>query len=126
MEGFQADKEWHRDPRYEYSKEEFDRWMSRPQPETIEDLIKIQAESGTHCILDIDGIAEKPEFRKAYPIRRATLEMIFETSQPSKGEVEKRLNKLWNILAPIWAAGYFATYRDGNPHEWFIFGVTGD
>ena len=64
-------------PRYKFTKAEFARWKSNPQPETIEDLIKIQSDSGTHCIIDIDGISSTPGYRKAFPLSRAVSNLIY-------------------------------------------------
>jgi hypothetical protein len=101
-------------------------------PRTIDELLRTNAESGTHSILDIIGIADEPAFGAACPVPDEILMKCFGTTQPTVEQVgqgwanyPKRLARLVEDLER-WHAVYFVIYKDGAPHEIAFDGVSGD
>lgn len=113
-------------PRYRLSETELTRLKTLSQPETAEDLIKIQADSGTHCAIDIDGISSTPDYRMASPVSKEQLIGIFGTEKPTRSMVEKLKDRVIELFPTSWMALYFTIYKDDAPDEWFIYGITGD
>lgn len=112
-------------PRYAFSAADLKRWVTLPQPETAEDLVKIQGDSGTHCIIDIDGISLQPEFRRACPLSPAQLVELFGTDRPTRESVEAQRPRLQELITE-WMAVYFTVYEAGQPSALLFYGITGD
>ncbi len=112
-------------PRYRFTETEFARWKSTPQPEAIEDLIKIQGDSGTHCIIDIDGISSTPEYRKAFPLSKEQLLKVFGTEKPNREAIESSRDQLREFITS-WTAIYLVALKDDLPSEIFFLGIAGD
>lgn len=113
-------------PRFRFDTDDLERWLSSPQPETIEDLIKILGDTGTHSVLDIDGVAETPGWRMMAPLSEEELVSLFGTTQPSRAQIET-LDR-WRLYATRrrWQGGYIVAYTSGEPNELFFFGYSGD
>jgi hypothetical protein len=97
------------------------------KPKTIEKLLEIQAESGTHSILDIVGISPEPKFGHIRPFPHEKLVEIFGSQTPSHREIEEAhsFGRLEDF-ADKWEGIYVITYRDGLPSEIFFTGHSGD
>ena len=97
------------------------------KPKTIEKLLEIQAESGTHSILDIVGISPEPKFGYIRPFPREKLVEIFGSQTPSHSEIEEAhsFGRLEDF-ADRWEGIYVIAYRDGSPSEIFFDGHSGD
>jgi hypothetical protein len=95
------------------------------KPTSIEELLEVAAENGTHSILDIWRIGRRRDWATASPLSDAALRRVFHTTQPTRSEVETH----WSDLAePLgrWRAVYFTVYRDGKPDEYAFIGCSGD
>jgi hypothetical protein len=58
--------------------------QNQPQPRTIEELLEMNGENGTHSILDIDGISETAEFGKITALSSQHLKQLFGTEEPER------------------------------------------
>lgn len=96
-----------------------------PAPQTIEELIEMNAESGTHSILDIDEISENPEFGKAAPLTAQQLSEIFGTTQPTWDMIQSNMDGIQG-LRQRWMGTYIIVYKDGVPDQIFFTGFSGD
>jgi hypothetical protein len=94
-------------------------------PDSIEELLRNNAESGTHSILDISGIADEPTFGAATPVPDDQLLLVFGTTQPTPGDVEAVVDHFMGKL-PRWEAVYFIVYEGGRPKEIHFVGRSGD
>ena len=94
-------------------------------PASIEELLRTNAESGTHSILDIDGIADNPTFGVATPVPDEELVRALGTTQPTAEDVESVVSDFCENLER-WQAVYFIVYKDGQPHEVRFVGRSGD
>lgn len=95
------------------------------EPTSIQELLRYNAESGTHSILDIDGIAEGPTFGAAAPVPDEDLLRVFGTTQPTAEDVEAVDFDFGEDLER-WQAVYFVIYQDGQPSEIRFDGCSGD
>jgi len=94
-------------------------------PASIQELLRNNAESGTHSILDIFGIADEPTFGAATPVPDEELRRVFGTTQPTVEDVESVLSDFGENLER-WQAVYFIVYKDGQPYEIHFEGCSGD
>jgi hypothetical protein len=98
------------------------------KPKTIEKLLKIQGESGTHSILDILGVSSEPKFANISPLPREKLVEFFGSETPSRALIEKAYASggLEEFTSERWEGVYIVAYRDGLPAEIFFAGCSGD
>jgi len=100
------------------------------KPETIDELLEEQGESGTHSILDIQRISPVPEFGTVSPMPAERLHEIFGTDKPTRKMVESKQGDVDLVEDPLvserWQGIYFIVYRDGKPDEIFFMGTSGD
>lgn len=108
--------------RYEQLKQEYEQ---APKPKTIEELIRMNGEDGTHSILDMDGVSSEPEFGKVSPLTPEELHQVFGTSEPSRDMIEGNLSTLLTYRQR-WEGLYIVVYKDGSPHELLFAGYSGD
>jgi hypothetical protein len=103
---------------------------SSTKPETIDELLEEQGESGTHSVLDIRGVSEEPEFGAVSPMPSEELEELFGTDKPTRKMVEDKSVDHSLVEHPLvcepWQGVYFTVYRDGRPDELFFIGTSGD
>jgi hypothetical protein len=121
----------------EYTREELiedlntriDRLNSLPEPtslsEHIDELRAVNAEEGTHSILDMRGIAEEPNYMRVAPLNAAELESLFGTIRPSKETVEQQEELLMGFRR-TWMGTYIILFQDDKPHEIMFVGASGD
>ena len=100
----------------------------KQKPKTIEKLLELQAESGTHSILDIVSISPEPEFGAISPFPRSKLVEFFGSETPSHAEIEEadESGSLEEFVLERWQGIYIIAYRDGSPSEIFFTGCSGD
>lgn len=100
---------------------------SQATPQSIDELRELAAEAGTHSILDIDHIAESPEFAAATPLSETQLTELFGTVHPTR-EMVHAVEKSGAFLqfCDGWDAVYFTVYDEGEPKNYFFAGVSGD
>jgi hypothetical protein len=94
-------------------------------PSSIQELLGNNAESGTHSILDIFGIADEPTFGAATPVPDEELLRVYGTTQPTVDDVESVPSDIAENL-DRWQAVYFIVYKDGQPHAIRFEGCSGD
>jgi hypothetical protein len=95
------------------------------RPETIDELLEMVAEDGTHSILDIQGISTRRDFGTASPMPTEAIMQFFGTARPSHEQVENRwLNAAEGLER--WQAYFLTVYRDDKPDEYAFIGCSGD
>ncbi len=89
---------------------------------SIDEARNAAAEEGTRSILDLDHIAEEPEFCAASPVPPEQLEELFGTRKPTREEFNLE------ILGEVERGHgiYVVLYRDGAPDEIFFGGYSFD
>jgi len=100
----------------------------KQKPKTIEKLLKIQAESGTHSILDIVGISPKPKFGAISPFPQNRLGDFFDSETPSHAQIEEvhESGSLEEFVSERWQGIYIVAYHKSSPSELFFAGCSGD
>jgi hypothetical protein len=98
------------------------------KPKTIEKLLEIQAESGTHSILDVVGISPQPKLGAISPFPRSKLVGFFGSETPSHAQIEgvHDSGSLEEFVSERWQGIYVVAYLDGSPSEIFFAGCSGD
>jgi hypothetical protein len=96
-----------------------------PKPNSIAELLEMNGESGTHSIIDINGISSTPDFGMAAPLSQQQLRKFFGTEKPTRSIVEQHADEIQS-LRRRWEATYIIIYRDGSPGEIFFTGFSGD
>jgi len=101
---------------------------TKRKPKTIDELLDVQAESGTHSILDIVGISREPKFGHVRPFPREKLVEFFGSETPSRAAIEEAhdSDSLEDFVSERWEGVYIIAYRDGSPSEIFFGGCSGD
>ena len=95
------------------------------RPETIEELLEMVAEDGTHSILDIEQTGPRREFGVAAPMPTGRIRRFFGSEQPTHEQVEANWGDASEEL-DRWQAYYVTVYRDGKPDEYAFIGCSGD
>jgi hypothetical protein len=97
-------------------------------PATMEELIELNGEAGTHSIIDMDGgVMDTPEFAAVAPLTSDQLQRLFDTDFPDHAVVQERLEsgELYNFCRR-WE-GVFITIYDGEVAAELCFvGCSGD
>jgi len=98
------------------------------KPKTIEEALEVQAESGTHSILDIIGVSSEPAFGHIRPLPPEKLVEFFGSQTPSHTEIEEAhdFGSLEDFVSERWEGIYIIAYHDGSPTEIFFAGCSGD
>lgn len=95
------------------------------RPRSIDELLELAAESGTHSILDIEHVAPRSGFAVAAPLTPASLARVFGTAEPTHGQVEEHWADIAEELDRC-QAHYLVVYQDSRPHEYAFIGCSGD
>ena len=104
-------------------KKSIEEYESRPEPHTIDELIEMNAEAGTHSIIDMHDIGKEPDFGVLSPMPEDLMMEILGTLQPDRSLVESQMDKLsWRIKA----CHYFIVYEGDSPSEICFIGYSGD
>ena len=99
------------------------------QPATIEELLEMNSEAGTHSVLDIFMVAPHPDYGVAAPLSRDELIRYFGTEQPTRSALDSNPAALEEVRARRgpWSGTYVVVYDDnGSPSEILFFGQSGD
>lgn len=98
------------------------------KPKTIEQLLELQAESGTHSILDIASISPEPQNGAISPFPRSRLIEFFCSETPSHADIEEAHDSgsLEAFVSERWQGIYVIAYRDASPAEMFFAGCSGE
>lgn len=103
------------------------RWLARGGrgPRTIDELLEIAGEDGTHSILDITHTSRTREFGAAVPLSDPRLIRFFGDEHPTASDLDDRLDRIIDDVNR-WEAVYFPIYRDGAPAGLVFAGASGD
>lgn len=98
------------------------------KPGSIAELLRLQAEEGTHSILDISsGVSAEPSSRTASPLTDDQHRELFGTLTPSAKQVEGWLAAGgYADVRRRWSAVYVVSYRGAEPHRIHFAGFSGD
>lgn len=94
-------------------------------PGSIDELLEMAAEDGTHSILDIQHTALQRDFAVALPMPASRIQEWFGTTEPTHEQVEEYSLDVAEEL-DRWEALYLTVFRDGKPHEYAFIGCSGD
>jgi hypothetical protein len=108
---------------------EFPLTPSSPAPgakhRSIEAALKASDADGTRSILDIDRIADEPDFSAASPLSDELLEQFYGTTKPTRAAVEANMDFFEDLDRG--QAIYIVLYDDhGHPSELFFAGYSFD
>jgi hypothetical protein len=101
---------------------------SKPEPETIEELLEWNAESGTHTIMDVSFFTDDPDCNDlctAIPLSQAQLLELFETTKPTHHMIIEKRSAILSLRRRSQAT-YIIVYKDDVPTEIFFTGFSGD
>lgn len=91
---------------------------------SIEEAMAAAEEDGTRSILDIERIADAPDFCAAAPLSDEELHDYFGTTEPTLDMVEDNMDFLEEVERGH--AIYFTLYADGEPDQLFFAGYSFD
>jgi hypothetical protein len=91
---------------------------------SIEEALEDSDADGTRSILDIDAIAEEPDFCKAVPLSEEVLESLYGTTQPTRQMIEQDMDFLEDVDRGHCV--YIVTYKGGKPDEILFAGYSFD
>jgi hypothetical protein len=94
------------------------------QHDSIDEAMEDAAEDGTRSILDIQRIADEPDFCVAAPLNEDVLEEIYGTKQPTRQMIEQNMDFLEDVDRGHCV--YTLVYKDGKPTEIFFAGYSFD
>lgn len=102
--------------------------QAKQKPKTIDALLAQQAENGTHSILDIACISQKPKSGAISPFPASKLSKFFGSDLPSRAQVQDAYDSgaFDKLVAKRWQGVYVIVYRNGLPTEIFFAGCSGD
>jgi hypothetical protein len=93
-------------------------------PASIEEALEIADADGTASILDIQQIADEPEFCCAAPLSTDELKRYFGSEHPTRDDIEAS-DDFWEDLERG-QARYAVVYFDGKPSEIYFAGYSFD
>jgi hypothetical protein len=93
-------------------------------PSSIEEALEIADADGTASILDIQQIADEPDYSCAAPFTASELKTYFGSDRPTRDQVEAS-EDFWEELERG-QARYAIVYADGKPSEIYFAGYSFD
>ena len=97
---------------------------SEEGPSSIEEALEIADADGTASILDIERIADEPDFCCAAPLSAEELKRFFGSDRPTRDDIEAS-DELWEDLERG-QARFAVVYDDGKPSEIYFAGYSFD
>jgi hypothetical protein len=94
------------------------------QHATIAQVMEDADADGTRSILDLDHIADEPDFFAVTPLDEDVLEELYGTSQPTHAMIERNMDFLEDVDRGHGI--YIIVYKDGQPDEIFFAGYSFD
>ena len=91
---------------------------------SIDDARTEAAEEGTHSILDLDSVADEPDFCVAAPVPGETLRQLYGTTRPTRAQVEENPDFLQDVDRGHGV--YILLYKDDKPDEIYFGGYSFD
>lgn len=96
-----------------------------PAPESIDQLLELCGENGTHSIIDMRDVSAEPDFGTVSPLDEEDLGQMFGTIWPTHEMAEAKLNELMD-LSDRWVGTYLTLYKEKQPDEILFVGCSGD
>ncbi|WP_300678607.1 hypothetical protein [Nocardioides sp.] len=107
-----------------------------PTPTTLDDVSAAQGlqeywESGTHSVLDTEGIDADGGSGAIQPLTAAEYLSTFATEHPTTADVDRVLalgpqNPLEDLIGEPWSGRIATLHDDGRPTEIYVWGWSGD
>ncbi len=102
--------------------------LTKPTPgaqhDSIEEALEDSDADGTRSILDIQTIADEPDFCVATPLDEETLESLYGTTQPTRRQIEENMDFLEEVDRGHCV--YALAYKEGRPDEVLFAGYSFD
>jgi hypothetical protein len=103
-----------------------DYWRAaQVEVEGPDSLLASQPFSGTHSVIDMTGVADKPDGGKVAPLPDDDLDQWFGTRRPEAAAVERALAEGLSGFER-WHGAYVVTYAQDRPDWIYFFGWSGD
>ncbi len=96
------------------------------EPQDIDALRAVQPESGTHSVIDMEGVSDTPGLFRVAPATDEALDAIFGTRTPSTEAVAEAVAAGKLDLYGRWQGTYVIGYEDTTPDVIFFVGHSGD
>ncbi len=99
-----------------------------PRPASIEELLELSGETGTHSILDVMDVAQQPAAGFVAPLSRSEIGATFGSERPTRLDAERARTALEAIRLRRgrWSGTYVVLYQQDTPAEILFFGYSGD
>ena len=101
---------------------------NRPGPgaqhDSIEEAMEDSDADGTRSILDIQSIADEPDFCVAMPLNKQRLEELYGTAEPTRQMIEDNMDFLEDVDRGHCV--YILAHKDGKPDEVLFAGYSFD
>jgi len=97
---------------------------SGAEHDSIDEALEDAAEDGTRSILDIQNVAEEPDFCVAAPLSSEVLKTLYGTAQPTRQMIEQNMGFLEDVERGHCI--YIVVYDNGKPSELFFAGYSFD
>ena len=94
------------------------------QHDSIEEAMEASAEDGTRSILDLQTVADEPDFCVACRLPDERLLQLYDTTEPTHEIVERGMELFEEIDRG--QGIYMIVYRNGKPDELFFAGYSFD
>ncbi|MBX9624443.1 MAG: hypothetical protein K2X82_11595 [Gemmataceae bacterium] len=95
------------------------------QPRSIDELLEMVAEDGTHSVLDILDVGRRRGLGVAAPLPATLMARYFPSGRPTKSRVEQYWMDVSEAL-DRWEACYLTVYLKGEPRWYAFIGCSGD
>ncbi len=92
--------------------------------DSIAEALEDSDADGTRSILDLDHIADEPDFGAVTPLPEEILEDLYDTTQPTRAMIEGNMDFLEDIDRG--QGIYIIAYKGGQPSEIFFAGYSFD
>ena len=94
------------------------------QHASIAEALEASDADGTRSILDIERIADRPDFGAAVRLASARLTQLYGTERPTREMVKENMDFFEDVERG--QAVYFVLFHDGKPSELFFAGMSYD
>jgi hypothetical protein len=95
-----------------------------PKHPSIQKALAAAEEDGTRSILDIEQVADEPDFCTASPLDEELLEDLYGTTQPTRSMIEGNMDFMEEVDRG--QCVYCTVHKDGKPHEILFAGYSFD
>ncbi len=99
-------------------------YPSEDNPATIEEAIEMADATGTQSILDIERIAEQPDYSAVAPLPASEQVRIYGTNKPTRQMIESDMS-FYNDIERGQGV-YIVAYKNDKPSEIFFAGYSYD